>query len=663
MKKLYKKLNLFEKLGICAVIITLIISSLPYLTKEMLNAEVNYKASVIVEDESADTKRLSISTAEASYNKVVLYIDDKEQSRSTIAVDKPAVFYVSSTGTYSISILDAQDKVVETQTIDVAGFNNLRIETIEGSTTLKIISTLPGTDHFIVTYMETKQEVPVKLQNGTAYEGEFTPSTNGTYTIAAVDQHNDPIKGSITYEVTTLQDPVQEPTEKPAINEAEVIHINNEAELKKIDEHPEASYVLDRDIIITDKTSNVLVTKTFTGSLQGNGYQIKGLTQPVFASVKDAKISNVSLQGAWKDKEGALLALSSENTIYTGIAVNAELTGKEKNAGMLLKANNDTITKSYVSGYIKGKQVAGFFLEGTGTIEDSYVSGMLEAEEDATGFAKEAVIKNAYLSATVTGKDILLFNQEKEKEKNLTDCYYDINLQEIEEQRATSVTTDQLSDGEWKPSDAFQPSKGAYPAIKQDKEWSESAKKSEALSLMALPLTENIHGITENVSLPKTSGDEKLEWTNEGKNTLSKNTLKADVQDDMDIDTSGTLMARSSYGVKLFATGSAKALPDGKQIVAGQSLAEKTTQISFNATAKKYYIIKRQADGDPAKPESHKAAIEAGWKRYLWDGIINWSNLEWYTDYVLYECDMSDKDNIQLKIEKDSSTLKYSKII
>lgn len=644
MKKLYQKLNVFEKLGILAIIITLVVTSIPYLNTDMLNAETNFRASLqLEEDSTTKSKKLSVKTQEASYVKAVLLLGDKEISRSTISVDKPAVFYIQANGTYTVQILDASDKVVETHDQEVSDFTDIRVERIENSDTLKLIGRISGCDHFLVTYGDVKQEVSITTTDGSSYSGEFTPTVNGVYTIGCIDKDGKQLGNTITYEVTDQKDaPVEE---KPQQEEPQqVIHINNETDLKKINDQPSGNYILDRDIIITDTSSQTLVTNTFSGTLNGNGHLIKGLTQPVFASIKDAKLENISLQGSWEKKEGALLALQSENSTYRGIGIHAEISSDQTIAGMILKGNQDKIEKSYVSGVIQGEQAAGFIYEGKSTISGSYISGLISAKKEAYGFSKEADIENSYLIANVSAKTIVLFNQTEAKLEN---SFYDINLQEQEEPRADALTTSQILTLDLTKNDFFQSEKDQYPSMK-DINWSEEAKKAEVLSRVALSLNENIHGITENVPLPTKINDVDMEWSSEGNIDVSNNTLKANVTDDINEDTTGVLLMKSSYGVLAYRSGSATQLSGDSKYSIGQSLAESKTQISFNADKMKYYFIAKASE-TVEKPENHKVAIEKGWKRYLWDGIINWSDLDWNTEYVLYEYSM---DNSQLSTYK-----------
>lgn len=634
MKKILERWSIVKRMSIFIIVLGLCICTFPQLG-DILNAEGALLASVQVEEDVKDTKRIEVTTQEYSYSTVLLMKDKKEVARSSIATSKPAVFYVQANGTYEVQIQNANKKVVETQTVEITDFPDLRIEADETEKNLKIIGRIAGGDHFIVSGNGVNQEVTTSLLSDNTYTGIFTPKENGVYTITIANNKNEQLGKAITYNVTFLN---EQKTVSSSPVSAQPIHINNEAELKQIDKQPAGTYVLDREIVITDTSSKPLLKNTFTGVLHGNGFQIKDMKQPLFQSVKGAVIDGLSLQGAWKNESGAMLALESTSGKYDSIAINADIQSKNDIAGMMLTSNGDTIVKSYVSGSISGKNAAGFFLHGASVISDSYVSGLILAEEDAVGFAHQAEISNSLLVANVSGKSMTLFNDTAKKlEKSL----YDVNLQEVEEPRAQSCTTKQMIDKELLVSEKFKTEQDNYPALIPTFAWSENAKKSEALSRIALPLTQNIHGTTKNIELPEKSGDVKLNWTSNGRTAVSNNQIVAKVTKNQKQDTSSIITLRSASGVMAYRAASASQLENSP--VAGKSLAETTTTISFNATEKQYYIIKEKNDV-PENPTSHINALENGWKRYLWSGIINWSDLKWNTDYVLYEYDLTKKE-------------------
>ena len=80
-----------------------------------------------------------------------------------------------------------------------------------------------------------------------------------------------------------------------------------------------------------------------------------------------------------------------------------------------------------------------------------------------------------------------------------------------------------------------------------------------------------------------------------------------------DQDKSGELVAVTKSGNRVLKAASARILGDIP--LAGGSLAEPTTAISFNMQERLYYKVTETAAREPA---THKEAIEGGWKRYLW---------------------------------------------
>lgn len=634
MKKLCIRWNVGKRISIFIIVIGLCLCAFPQLS-EILNAEGTQLAVVRIQEDVKDTKRIEVSSQEYTYTTAILLKNNQEVARSTLTTSKPAVFYVQANGSYEIQIQNAGNKVVEKQTVEITDFPDLRVEADENNKNLEIIGRIAGGDHFVISGNGVKQAVPFVISSSDTYTGMFTPKQNGVYTIAVMNKKNEQLGKTITYDVTFL-DEQKIVSSSPA--SAQPIHINNEAELKQIDKQPGGTYILDRDIVIADSSADPLLKNTFTGTLNGNGFQIKDMKQPLFQSVKGAVIEGLSLQGSWVNKNGALMALESASTIYDGIAIHAEIKSEKDIAGMLLTSNQDTIRKSYVSGSITGKNAAGFFLHGASAISDSYVSGLILADDDAVGFAHQADITNGILVANVSGKSMTLFNDSTKK---LEKSMYDVNLQEVEEARAQSCTTKQMTDKELLVSEWFKTEQGSYPALKHTFNWSEDAKKSEVLSRLALPLTQNIHGITKDIELPNKIGNTKLAWSSNGRTAVSDNQIVAKVTKNQKQDTSSIITMRSANGVMAYRAAAASQLENSP--VAGKSLAESTTTISFNATEKRYYIIKEKGDV-PDNPTSHENAIENGWKRYLWTGIINWSDLKWNTDYVLYEYDLVKKE-------------------
>ncbi|MCB6602792.1 hypothetical protein LI129_18500, partial [Erysipelatoclostridium ramosum] len=87
-------------------------------------------------------------------------------------------------------------------------------------------------------------------------------------------------------------------------------------------------------------------------------------------------------------------------------------------------------------------------------------------------------------------------------------------------------------------------------------------------------------GLTKDVALPSSTGKETVSWSAEGNVGVSGNAAIAKVTRSLDQDTEGTLVAKTSSGTRVMRAASAKLLA-GEEPQAGQSVAEKTTSISF----------------------------------------------------------------------------------
>ncbi|RGC08980.1 hypothetical protein DXA38_21555 [[Clostridium] innocuum] len=460
---------------------------------------------------------------------------------------------------------------------------------------------------------------------------------------------NTPLGTTVSYEETGIAEQPKEEPKKEEPQEVKEIHITNEQGLKDIAKAPDKTYILDSDIAVT--SDSILIEKEFTGTLEGNGHVIKGLKQPLFTSLKKANINDVNLSSIIDtDADTAALALRAADTKINGVGILAVIHSKQTAAGMLVNSTNTSIESSYVSGEITGEAGAsGFVVSGNAEISNSYVTGIIEGKQSAYGFGKESSITNCYAAVYVEGKETGNFNGESSK---LESSFYDISVASKEELRAQEYTSEQLVSGDL-TIDGFQQTKGSYPSSKKEitDKYSEEAKKLSALSTLAVSTQTSLMGLTKDVALPSSTGKEAISWSAEGNVGVSGNAAIAKVTRSLDQDTEGTLVAKTSSGTRVMRAASAKLLA-GEEPQAGQSVAEKTTSISFNMQANHYYLITTDDGMESKLPADHKAAIASGWRRYLWDGAISWDGLNWNTTYYVYEYDLKGtKDVIKKKVK------------
>ncbi|MCR0571081.1 hypothetical protein MKC90_21170 [[Clostridium] innocuum] len=636
-----------EKLVILVMVVTLAVSILPQLDIQQLFAED--PATVTLElKEGSTTRPLSVSTTDTKAVEAVLLKDGTEVERKILNTNTPAQFDIVQNGTYVIRSIDVQGSVLEEHEQVVEGLADLYVEkTAQGGITL--YSRMENTDHISVTFKEKKEAVKVEKQENGLYQGSYMPKENGSYVFQSEAADDAPLGMTATYEVTDItEQPKEDPKkeEQPVVKE---IHITNEQGLKDIAKAPDKTYILDSDITVT--ADSIIMEKEFTGTLEGNGHVIKGLKQPLFTSLNKAAIRNVNLSSEINSiSNTAALAVNAKDTKIDGVGILAKIASQRSASGMLVSAANTSIGNSYVSGEITGEAGAsGFVVSGNAEISNSYVTGIIEGKQSAYGFGKESSITNCYAAVYVEGKETGNFNGESSK---LESSFYDISVASKEEQRAQEYTSAQLVSGDL-AIDGFQQTKGSYPSSKKEitDKYSEEAKKLSALSTLAVSTQTSLMGLTKDVALPSSTGKEAVSWSAEGNIGVSGNAAIAKVTRSLDQDTEGTLVARTSSGTRVMRAASAKLLA-GEEPQAGQSVAEKTTSISFNMQANHYYLITTDGDMKSKLPADHKAAIASGWRRYLWDGAISWDGLNWNTTYYVYEYDLKGtKDVIKKKVK------------
>lgn len=633
-----------EKLVILVMVVTLAVSILPQLDIQQLFAED--PATVTLElKEGSTTRPLSVSTTDTKAVEAVLLKDGAEMERKILHTNTPAQFDILQNGTYVIRSIDVQGSVLEEHEQVVEGLADLYVEkTAQGGLTL--YGRMENTDHISVTFKEKKEAVKVEKQENGLYQGSYTPKENGSYVFQSEAADDAPLGTTATYEVTDITEQPKEEPKKEEQPEVKELHITNEQGLKDIAKAPDKTYILDSDITVT--ADSIMVEKEFTGTLEGNGHVIKGLKQPLFTSLNKAAIRNVNLSSEINStSNAAALAVNAKDTKIDGVGILVKIASQRSASGMLVSAANTSIGNSYVSGEITGEAGAsGFVVSGNAEISNSYVTGIIEGKQSAYGFGKESSITNCYVAVYVEGKETGNFNEESSK---LESSFYDISVASKEDPRAQEYTSAQLVSGGL-AIDGFQQTKGSYPSSKKEitDKYSEEAKKLSALSTLAVSTQTSLMGLTKDVALPSSTGKEAVSWSAEGNVGVSGNAAIAKVTRSLDQDTEGTLVARTSSGTRVMRAASAKLLA-GEEPQAGQSVAEKTTSISFNMKANHYYLITTDGDMKSKLPADHKTAIASGWRRYLWDGAISWDGLNWNTTYHVYDYDLKDTKKVTHK--------------
>ena len=644
MKKDRFKLKKIDKIIIVIMVITLAITILPKLDLTMFMSANNPGDTTILElQEGRSSRILRVSSSNDLAAQAVLRKDGKELQRSPISTLTPSEFVLYVNGNYQIQILDHDGGLLEEQTQILEDFEDLYVEKQEDGV-LHIISRIEGTDHISVSFQKMSESLSVN-KDDPLYEAEFTPKVNGTYVFQSEAADGSALGAPASYEETGI---AEEPEpQEPVSSETNEIHITDEQGLRDIAKALDKTYILDRDITMTGQDASSIVLGTFTGRLNGNGHVIKDLKQPLFTSIENAVIYDINLNSTLSGKSVAALSIESKNSTIQGVGIMANVQADSIGAGMLVNSMDTRIDDCFVSGKIvAGTSASGFVSKGSAVITDSYVTGIIEADREAYGFGKQVDIKNSYAAVYVEGDESGNFNAEGYK---LEGCFYDISTALSEEPRAQEYTSEQMISGTL-PVVGFQQTGNSYPSLKKEvtDRYSEEAKKSSALSTLAVSTKTSLLGMMKDVTLPTSTGMEQVVWSAEGNVGVAKNTALAKITNDLEQDTSGELQAATTSGKRLFKAGSAKLL-NGDAPVVGASLPKAATSISFNMKENHYYLITTDSDMKNKLPKDHKTAIEGGWRRYLWSGAITWDELEWNTVYYVYDYDLKGDKAVTVK--------------
>ena len=175
-------------------------------------------------------------------------------------------------------------------------------------------------------------------------------------------------------------------------------------------------YVVTESFVVEAAIGSTYVAGTFTGTFDGGGFTISGLTKPLFGVIAGdeyspaATISNLTLEAAGGGVSGATIGILAVET-YAGTDIeNVHVVGNvngESNVGGLIGINfGGTITNSSATGNVVGTNgVGGLAGYTSGTITNSYAIGIVSGTDDVGGLIgySQGTITNSYAEVTVTG--------------------------------------------------------------------------------------------------------------------------------------------------------------------------------------------------------------------------------------------------------------------
>ncbi|HEM6008018.1 TPA: YSIRK-type signal peptide-containing protein [Streptococcus suis] len=193
-----------------------------------------------------------------------------------------------------------------------------------------------------------------------------------------------------------------------------------------INNNPSGTYYLAADMVVDKEVStDTYITKEFTGSLKSLGeqkaYSILQLDRPLFSTLKNARVENISLKDvSIKNDQTAVAALAkkADKATIDKVTVSGNITAKQNIAGLVYEATNGTTisnsivnvnlsnTASHETYHIGG--VTGILnsstidkVRATVAIDAKTASGRGQGIGGIVANAQGAVIKNSYVTGNI----------------------------------------------------------------------------------------------------------------------------------------------------------------------------------------------------------------------------------------------------------------------
>ncbi|MCK3895520.1 YSIRK-type signal peptide-containing protein [Streptococcus suis] len=163
-----------------------------------------------------------------------------------------------------------------------------------------------------------------------------------------------------------------------------------------INNNPSGTYYLAADMVVDKEVStDTYITKEFTGSLKSLGeqkaYSILQLDRPLFSTLKNARVENISLKDVAisnDQTEVAALAKKSDKSTIDKVSVSGNITAKQNIAGLVYEATNGTsISNSIVN----------VNLSNTASYETYYMGGV-------TGILNSSTIDKVRVNVAIDAK-------------------------------------------------------------------------------------------------------------------------------------------------------------------------------------------------------------------------------------------------------------------
>ncbi|HFI0703798.1 TPA: ZmpA/ZmpB/ZmpC family metallo-endopeptidase [Streptococcus suis] len=163
-----------------------------------------------------------------------------------------------------------------------------------------------------------------------------------------------------------------------------------------INNNPSGTYYLAADMVVDKEVStDTYVTKEFTGSLKSLGgqkaYSILQLDRPLFSTLKNARVENISLKDvSIKNDQTAVAALAkkSDKSTIDKVSVSGNITAKQNIAGIVYNATNGTTISN---------SIVNVNLSNTASHETYYMGGV-------TGILNSSIIDKVRVNVAIDAK-------------------------------------------------------------------------------------------------------------------------------------------------------------------------------------------------------------------------------------------------------------------
>ncbi|NQP52074.1 YSIRK-type signal peptide-containing protein [Streptococcus suis] len=163
-----------------------------------------------------------------------------------------------------------------------------------------------------------------------------------------------------------------------------------------INSNPSGTYYLAADMVVDKEVStDTYITKEFTGSLKSLGeqkaYSILQLDRPLFSTLKNARVENISLKDVAisnDQTEVAALAKKSDKSTIDKVSVSGNITAKQNIAGIVYNATNGTTISN---------SIVNVNLSNTASHETYYMGGV-------TGILNSSTIDKVRVNVAIDAK-------------------------------------------------------------------------------------------------------------------------------------------------------------------------------------------------------------------------------------------------------------------